>query len=338
MTQHVLKQPYIVFLGDVGAPGYAKTGFGLAQWRKEECVAQLRYEGCDIDLGLPDISDEQLSEFEGSLVIGVAAVGGAIADNWLPTLLAAADAGLDIVAGTHTRANDIPELCAAAERSGARIIDVRVPPESIPVGTGAKRSGKRLLTVGTDCAVGKKYTALALEAEMQSRGMDATFRASGQTGIMIAGAGIAIDSVVCDFTSGAAELLSPAADPDHWDVIEGQGALYHPSYAGVSLGLLHGSQPDAIVLCHDATRDSIIGVEGYALPDLVEAIDRNLEAGRLTNPAIRCIGVSVNTSGIDDQEREDLLARYQNETGLPCVDPLAGGVGPIVDRLQEGTP
>ena len=335
MTQHVLKQPYVVFLGDVDDPGYAKTGFGLVQWRREACEAQLRFEGCDIDLGLADISSDELAGRSGSLVIGVAARGGAIADHWVPTLVAAAKAGLDIVAGTHTRANDIAELRAAAEESGVRIIDVRVPPKSIPIATGAKRSGKRLLTVGTDCAVGKKYTALAIEKEMLDRGLDATFRASGQTGIMIAGSGIAIDTVVCDFTAGAAELLSPDADALHWDVIEGQGSLYHPSYAGVSLGLLHGSQPDAIVLCHDASRAAVLGLEQFPLPTLTAAIQRNIELGNLTNRNIRCAGVAVNTSRIVPGERLSLLEEYEEETGLPCVDPLVQGAGRIVDHLME---
>ncbi len=334
-TTHQLKQPYTVFLGDVSESGYAKTGFGLAHWRPDVCVAQLRFEGCRVDLGLPDIAVDDLKQQQGSLVIGVASRGGIIADSWIPALVRAAESGLDIVAGTHVRVADIPELQAAARRSGARLIDVRVPPPSIPVGTGERRPGKRLLTVGTDCAVGKKYTALALERAMHERGMDATFRASGQTGIMIAGSGIAIDAVVCDFTSGAAEQLSPAADDNHWDVIEGQGALHHPSYGGVSLGLLHGSQPDAIVLCHDASREGLLGLEQFPLPGLNDAIASNIENGRITNPDIRCVGVSVNTSGIDPARREALLAEYQQETGLPCVDPLIDGVGPIIDFIAE---
>ena len=335
MRTHQLKQPYVVFLGDVSDPGFAKTGFGLVEWRREACVAQLRFEGCNVDLGIPDISAADLGAAHGSLVIGVAARGGVIADHWVPTLVAAAEAGLDIVTGTHTRANDIEELRRAAANSGAQIIDIRVPPESLPIGTGERRPGKRLLTVGTDCAVGKKYTALALEQSMRGRGVDVSFRASGQTGIMIAGSGIAIDTVVCDFTAGAAELLSPAGADDHWDVIEGQGSLFHPSYAGVSLGLLHGSQPDAIVLCHDASRDEVLGLEQFPLPTLQAAIDRNIESGRLTNADIRCVGVSVNTSRIDPADRQAVLASYEDQVGLPCVDPLIDGVDRIVDKLME---
>src|SRR5262249_26969628 len=151
--------------------------------------------------------------------------------------------------------------------SGARLVDVRVPPTNLPVGSGRKRTGMRLLTVGTDCAVGKKYSALAITRELQRRGLKGTFWATGATGIMIAGGGLPVDAAVCDFTAGAAEVLSPDNDADHWDVIEGQGSLFHPGYAGVTLGLLHGSQPDAIVVCHEAGRRTHAGCPHYLLPD-----------------------------------------------------------------------
>jgi uncharacterized NAD-dependent epimerase/dehydratase family protein len=210
---------------------------------------------------------------------------------------------------------------------------VRVPPENLPVGTGVKRSGRRLLTVGTDCAIGKKYTALALDQAMREAGLKSTFRASGQTGIMIAGEGMPIDAVVADFIAGAAELLSPDNEPDHWDIIEGQGSLFHPGYSGVSLGLLHGSQPDAFVVCHEANRRHVAGWEHYALPSIQECIDLHVLAGRRTNPAIRCVGVSVNTSGLPPAQRAAYLAETSAATGLPCVDPLDGGCGAIVDYL-----
>src|SRR5262249_10280049 len=159
-----------------------------------------------------------------------------------------------------------------------------------------KRSGQRLLTVGTDCALGKKYTALALVAAFRKRGVDADFRATGQTGIMISGGGIPLDAVISDFAAGAAEMLTPDAAPDHWDVVEGQGSLFHPSYAGVSLALLHGTQPDVLVLCHEVGRERLAGLEEYATPDLQEAIGLNLILGRRTNQQIRCAGISLNTS------------------------------------------
>ena len=186
-------------------------------------------------------------------------------------------------------------------------------------GTGHKRTGQRLLTVGTDCAVGKKYTALAIEKEMRARGVDADFRATGQTGIFISGRGIAVDSVVADFISGAAEWLSPAAAPDHWDVIEGQGSLFHPAYAGVTLGLVHGSQPDAMVLCHDLARTGIADYEGYAIPSYEACFETYLAAARLTNPRARFAGISLNTSQLDEEAAERAIAEVANASRCPAA-------------------
>ena len=171
-----------------------------------------------------------------------------------------------------------PGLTAAAARRGRRLIDVRMPPPNIPIATGRKRCGKRLLTVGTDCALGKKYTALALARAFAARGHAVDFRATGQTGILIAGGGMPMDAVVADFEAGAAEMLSPDAAPEHWDVIEGQGSLFHPAYAAVSLGLLHGSQPDVIVVCHDPARERVLGYPDYPLPGIAETIELNRAA------------------------------------------------------------
>jgi uncharacterized NAD-dependent epimerase/dehydratase family protein len=161
----------------------------------------------------------------------------------------------------------------------------------------------------------------------------ATFRATGQTGIMIAGEGVAIDAVVADFISGAVEWLAPANEPDHWDVIEGQGSLFHPAFAGVSLGLLHGAQPDALVLCHEPTRTHMRGLPHQPLPGLRECLDLNLRCGTLTNPEVRAVGVSVNTASLDDAERARCLAAVEDELGLPAVDPIKTGVARIVDAL-----
>jgi uncharacterized NAD-dependent epimerase/dehydratase family protein len=244
-------------------------------------------------------------------------------------------AGLDVAAGVHTRLSSIDRLVEAASQSGRQLIDVRVPPPHIPVGTGVKRSGKRVLTVGTDCALGKKYTALALEREMKARGINVDFRATGQTGIMIAGSGIPIDAVVADFVSGAAEMVSPANDADHWDVIEGQGSVFHPGYSAVSVGLLVGSQPDAFVVCTEAGRTHIEGWPSFELPSIDAVIQRTLDIGRQVNPDIRCVGISVNTSRLDDAERVSYLAQLSEDSGLPAVDPIAFGVGPLVDFLTE---
>jgi uncharacterized NAD-dependent epimerase/dehydratase family protein len=245
----------------------------------------------------------------------------------------AAARGMDVVSGLHVRLADNPALVRAACESGARLVDVRVPPRNIPVGTGRRRRGKRLLTVGTDCAVGKKYAALSLARSMQDAGLNATFRATGQTGIMIAGSGIPIDSVVADFVSGAAEMISPDNGDDQWDVVEGQGSLFHPGYAAVSLGLLHGSQPDAIVVCHEAGRREINGWPGFALPSIAACLERNLLEGQTTNPDICCAGVCVNTSALEPDARHEYLENLSSELQLPCVDPLVEGCAPIVDYL-----
>jgi len=321
-----LPQPYLLFLADVTEPGFAKTAFGLRDWAREQCVGELSCSPDGVTLGLPRLTPAQArSKGARSMIIGVATVGGRILDSWMPSLLDALAAGLDLVGGMHTRLVDTPALVEAAERHGRRLIDVRTPPPGIPTATGRKRSGKRLLAVGTDCALGKKYTALAIWKALKKRGVSADFRATGQTGIMIAGSGMPMDAIVSDFEAGAAEVLSPDAAPDHWDVIEGQGSLFHPAYAAVSLGLLHGSQPDVIVVCHEAGRTHVLGLSDYALPSLEETIDLNLRLGRRTNPAIRCGGVSLNTSKLSDDEARRLLASESKRLGLPVADPIRGG-------------
>lgn len=332
-----LNGPYLIFLGDVDNKIYAKTALGLVQWAPEQCVAQHGFPECEVDIGLPNMSIAEAAQAGAkSLLIGSAPVGGALQDSWIDSLLEAIAAGLDIVSGLHTKLNDNPVLCAAAEQYQVRLVDVRVPPANLPIGNGIERSGQRLLAVGTDCSVGKKYTALALTQALKNEGVDCDFRATGQTGIMIAGNGMPIDAVVADFVAGAAEVISPANDPAHWDVIEGQGSLFNAAYAGVSLGLLHGSQPDAIVLCHDASREHIAGFEHLPVPSLSACIEANLLMGRVTNPAIRCVGVSVNTSQIPPAQRQALLTQMSQETGLPCVDPIIDGVQPIIDELLTG--
>lgn len=336
MQQISLRAPYLIFLGTETNATYAKTGAGIVQWQREKCLGQFHLPGGTVDLGIPELTIAAAAEAGAkSLVIGTAVIGGAIPESWLETLISAMEHGLDIVAGVHTRLNDIPELSRAAGQFGAQLIDVRVPPKDLPVGTGKKRSGKRVLTVGTDCALGKKYTALAIAKELNDRGVAADFRASGQTGIMISGAGIPIDAVVSDFVSGAAEVLSPDNDPDHWDVIEGQGALHHPGYGAVSMGLLLGSQPDAFVVCTEAGRTVVSGWPDFPLPSIQEVIDRTVEIGRRTNPNIKPVGISVNTSSLSEAEALSYLAEVEAETGLPATDPIRFGVGKLVDALQR---
>jgi uncharacterized NAD-dependent epimerase/dehydratase family protein len=326
-----------LYLGDVPDDHHAKTGHGIAYWRREQCAGQMRLPGCPVDIGLPELDGAgAVDAGVGTAIIGVASVGGVLLDSWIPSLVALAEAGIDIAAGTHARLRDNAALCKAAEKGGARLIDVREPPPDIAVGTGIKRSGRRVLMVGTDCAVGKKYSALTLHRELIGRGVNADFRATGQTGIMIAGEGIPIDAVVSDFVSGAAEQLSPDNDEDHWDVIEGQGSLLHPGYAAVSLGLLHGSQPDAIVICHRAGLEFVDTADTQIeIPPLDEVAETALRLVQVTNPNCVWAGVSLDTSTMPDEQRHGYLADVAGKYGLPCADPVATGMADIADFLLE---
>lgn len=337
ITTIKLTAPYLLYLGDCPDLHHAKTGSGIAYWRPERSAGQMRLPACPVDLGLPEMSvQDAVDAGVRTAIVGVAPMGGRVPDHWVPQLCALAKAGINVAAGLHTKLNSIPALVAAADEGNATLIDVRIPPAELPVGDGRLRSGKRVLMVGTDCSVGKKYSALALHRELVRRDIKATFRATGQTGIMIAGEGIPVDAVVADFISGAAEVLSPDNDADHWDVIEGQGSLLNPSYSGVSLGLLHGSQPNAIVLCHDVSRLEIDETGGdYPIPELDEVIDDTLRLARRTRRECFCAGVSVNTSTLGDFERDRYLSNLQANLGVPCVDPVATGMSPIANFLLE---
>ena len=320
---HIIQAPYLLFIGDETEAGFAKTAFGLRDWARDRCIGEYSISEAAVTTGLPRLTPKDaVGRGARSLVIGVANRGGVLPQSWMPALLGALEAGLDIVGGLHYRVSRDISLKASAERLGRRLIDVREPPSSIPVANGQKREGKRLLTVGTDCALGKKYTALTLAREMTSRGVTAEFRATGQTGILIAGSGIPMDAVVADFIAGAAEMLTPDADPDHWDIVEGQGSIFHPSFAGVSLGLLHGTQPDVIVLCHEVGRDKVLGLPQYPTPSFKEAIDLHLCLARRTNANVRCAGISLNTSRLQESEARRILAQTSQQLQLPVADPL----------------
>ncbi len=330
-----LPTPYVLFVGDVDEPGYAKTAFGLRDWARDKCVGECASSDDAVSTGLARMQPhEARAAGARALVIAVANRGGIIPPSWRPALLEALAAGLDIVSGMHVRLAEVDGLAEAAARYGRRLIDVRVPPADIPVATGRKRTGKRLLTVGTDCALGKKYTALALARAFAERGVASDFRATGQTGIMIAGGGMPMDAVVSDFEAGAAEMLSPDAAPNHWDVIEGQGSLSHPAYAAVSLGLLHGSQPDVVVVCHEPGRREVLGAPGFAMPTVEEVIELTLLLGRRTNPAIRVGGVAYNTSGLSEADAMRLMEEDAARLGLPVADPMRHGA--LFDRLVDG--
>ncbi len=329
-----LPSPYLLFLGDTQNPGYSKTAQGLKDWAPGRCVGEFALPEATVTTGLPRLTPrDAYARGARGCVIGVASVGGKILDSWVPLLVEALEAGLDIISGMHSQLDDVPALAGAVARTGRRYIDVRRAPSDIPIASGRKRAGRRLLTVGTDCALGKKYTALALAEAFGARGIDSDFRASGQTGIMIAGSGIPLDAVIGDFAAGAAEMLSPDAAPSHWDIIEGQGSLYHPAYGGVSLALLHGSQPDVVVLCHDPQRPEIMGYAGFKIPPLKEVIALNLAMGALTNPKIRCGGISLNTSRLSEEAASEALLAAERAVGLPAADPIRRG--PAFERLVD---
>lgn len=329
----MLKTPYLLFLGDVPDPLAAKVAYGIRDWRRDFCVGQLRLPGCKADLGLPDMTVEEAAAAGAkTLVVGAANRGGVISQSWLAVLKQAVAAGMDVASGLHDLLRDVPELVAAAGNAGRNLVDVRVPQVKYPIANGRKRAGKRCLAVGTDCSVGKMYTALAMEKAMKARGLKATFRATGQTGILITGEGVPLDAVIADFMAGSIEWLSPDNDPDHWDLIEGQGSLYHASYSGVTLALIHGGQPDALVLCHEPTREHMRGLPDYKLPTLEALRDTALLMARIVNPECKVVGVSVNTSGLAKEDARAYLADVESRLKLPAVDPYRDGA----DRLVEG--
>jgi len=333
----MIAKPYLIFVGDEPLTTSTKTAQGVRTWAPDDCTGQWRLTPEAADLGLPDMEPAAAHRAGArSVLIGIAPVGGQLPEAWVAPLVAAIEAGLDIVSGLHMRLASVPAIDEAARRGGRTLHDVRHGSRSFPVASGAPRAGKRLLTVGTDCALGKKYTALALTRAMRAIGLDADFRATGQTGIMIAGDGVAIDAVVADFVAGAAEWLSPAAAPDHWDVIEGQGAILHPAYAGVTLGLLHGSQPDALVLCHDPSRDGIDGFPGFPIRPLDETMALYVSLARVTNPAAAFVAISLNTSSLAEADALRLAADLEADHGLPCFDPMRFGVDEAVARIFGG--
>ena len=329
-----LSHPYLLFLGDAPDALAAKVAQGIRDWRPEANVGQLRLPGCNADMKLPDLTvAEAAAAGARTLVIGVANRGGVISHAWQAVLVEAMEAGMDIAAGLHTLLRDQPALVEAAARTGQKLHDVRLPDRKYPIGDGRKRIGKRLLAVGTDCSCGKMYTTLALEKAMRERGMKADFRATGQTGILITGEGVPLDAVVADFMAGAVEWLTPDNDSEHWDLIEGQGSLFHPSYSGVTMALIHGGQADALVLCHEPTRTHMRGLPHYPSPAIEDLGPLVLPLARIVNPEVRIVGCSVNTALLSGDEADAYLADLEDRMGMPCVDPFRQGADRLVDAL-----
>ncbi len=331
----MIQTPYLLFLGDAPDSLAAKVAQGIKDWRPDASIAQFRMAGCKADMGIPDMSlVEAKAAGAKTLVIGVANRGGIISQAWKAVLVEALELGYDIASGLHNLLNDEPELVAAAQTHGCWLHDVRIPTAAYPIANGVKRSGKRCLAVGTDCSVGKMYTGIAMEREMLARGMKATFRPTGQTGILITGSGVPLDAVIADFMAGAVEYLTPDNDADHWDLIEGQGSLYHVSYSGVTMALIHGGQPDALVLCHEPTRTHMRGLPDYTQPSLAQLRDTALHIAQVANPDCKVVAVSVNTQHLDEAAALAYLAEVEAEMGLPTVDPYRQGAGRLVDALD----
>ena len=332
----MIKKPYLLFLGDAPDKLAAKVAQGIRDWRPGDVVGQFRMEGCKADLGLPDLTIAEAAEMgAGTMVVGVANRGGFIAESWIDVLVEAIDAGMDLASGLHNFLCDEPRLAEAAERKGRALHDVRRMSRNYPIANGRPRKGRRCLAVGTDVSVGKMYVSLALQREMVKRGMKATFRATGQTGILIEGEGVPLDAVIADFMAGSIEWLSPDNDEDHWDLIEGQGSLFHASYSGVTLALIHGGQPDALILSHEPTRLHMRGLPDHEMPLLEDLRDVALTMARMVNPDCRIIGVSINTSELDDVLARDLVRSVQEQLLLPTTDPIRFGAEPLVDSLEK---
>ena len=331
----MIQTPYLLFLGDAPDQLAAKVAQGIRDWRPENAVGQFRMKGCKADVGLTDMSlEEAKAAGARTLVVGVANRGGVISPAWKEVLIEALKMGYDLASGLHNLLRDEKDLSAAAAMAGRTLHDVRIPTVAYPIANGKKRSGKRCLAVGTDCSVGKMYTGLAMDAEMRRRGMKSTFRPTGQTGILITGGGVPLDAVIADFMAGAVEYLTPDNDPDHWDHIEGQGSLYHVSYSGVTMALIHGGQPDALILSHEPTRKHMRGLPDYPLPSLEALRDTALPLARIANPDCVVAGVSVNTAALKEAEAVRLMAEIEDRMGLPTVDPFRQGAGRLVDALD----
>ena len=329
----------------------AKTAHGVIRYSSDSIVAVLDRDHAGRSLAevLPGLGRdapivgslaEALDFAPTSLLLGVATPGGWMPEHWRAWVVEALEAKLEIANGLHRFLRDDPDLVELAERHGGRLWDVRDPPPGIPLFSGANLDDPRpvVLTVGSDAAVGKMTAALELVEAANSTGRRAEFIATGQTGILIAGWGIAVDRVVSDFTSGAAEkLITDAGKESDVLVVEGQGGLWHPAFAGVTLGLLHGAAPHVIVLCHQAGRTAIEEPPYTKLPSLREMIDAYERNAATVRPAgVACI--AVNCGALDAGGRARAVAEIEAETGIPAGDVMAGGAPKLWAAVEAALP
>ena len=332
----MIKNPYLLFLGDAPDQLAAKVAQGIRDWRPDISIGQIKLPGCKADLNLKNYTLEEAKENGAkTLIIGVANRGGKFSDSWKKTLCHALELKFDIASGLHNLLSNEKDLLNLSELNECNLIDVRIPKKQFPIGNGKKRTGKRCLTIGTDCSVGKMYSSLAIAKEMRSSEMKVSFRATGQTGILISGRGIPLDAIVADFMAGSVETLSPDNDDDHWDIIEGQGSLFHVSYSGVTMALIHGGQPDHIILCHEPTRAHMRGLPHYGVPTLEALYEITLPLAKISNPNCKISGICINTKNMERLEGENLKNQIEQAFKLPTVDPFIDGTKKIVDRLIQ---
>jgi uncharacterized NAD-dependent epimerase/dehydratase family protein len=322
-----------------GDPHYGKTGRGLIRYGRWPVVAILdSTRAGERESGIPIVAtvEEALRFHPTTAIVGVATQGGRFPPRWRAIIASCIRQGLDVESGLHELLSDDPELVELARQHGVELRDLRRPPAdvSVPTGENLRLAAKVVLTVGSDCAIGKMSVALELDREARKRGLRSLFVPTGQTGIAIAGWGIAVDAVVSDFLAGAAERLVVEGEARGGDIlfVEGQGALLHPLYSGVTLGLMHGSAPHALVLCHLAGSREIEGCPGHPIPPLPELVELH---ERISLPArrARVAAIALNTRLLGEEEAERALAETEAETGLPCDDPVRFGPGKLLDAV-----
>jgi uncharacterized NAD-dependent epimerase/dehydratase family protein len=325
-------------------PQEPKTAAGLARYRPDQVAAlidagragQRSAEVLAIAGEFPVVARLQEARERGAnaLLVGIAPVGGRLPESWRGHILEALGWGWPVWSGLHSLLADDPEFADAAQRGGGSLIDLRRVPDDLPVGAGRTRQLDRhvVLTVGSDCNVGKMTAAWEITRELIRRGERARFVATGQTGILLSGWGLSVDRVRGDFLAGATEeLVMEAAEDADWILVEGQGSLVHPGFSAVTLGLIHGATPSSLVLCHQATRTHIRHYGG-AIPSLERLVYLYEEAAGWVRPA-PVVGIAVNTMGLDDLATGRLLDGMHQETRLPVCDVLRQGPGPLVDAL-----
>ena len=326
-------------------PDRAKTAVGVLRYGDQDVVAVLDHERAGTTVGdhvsgtdsgdVPVVGSVADAAAFDKLLIGIAPIGGGFDDSWRPDVRAAIERGADVTAGLHYFLNDDEEFAALAAEHAVELRDVRRPPDDLTVAEGIARDldGEIVLTVGTDCSTGKMTATLELVEAARAAGLDAAFVPTGQTGIMIAGGGIAIDRTVSDFTAGATERLVQEAAEDHEYVfVEGQGSIVHPAYSAVTCGILHGAAPDRLVLCHEAGRERIHGYESFAIPDPAAVAETYRRLAESVAPA-ELLGGALNTSHLPADEAERAIEAYGSALGAPAVDPVRDGVEPLISQL-----